>query len=131
MSTSLPRASHLGVPDEEFEQQKLAVWLDTHGLVWCHVPNGGHRHKATAGKMRAAGVKSGVPDVLIFDRCGDWRGVALELKRRKAPGVPNGRVSPEQKGWHANLAALGWLVLIAYGKDDAVQQLVSQGIGLP
>lgn len=128
------------VPTEEQEQRALATWLDLMRVTWCHVPNGGHRHAAVAGKLRAAGVKAGVPDVLIFDRleCQDGdrpdaalvdRGVALELKRSKAKGVATGRVSEEQSRWHAALLVRGWIVLVAYGANDAIAQLTALGIG--
>ena len=55
------------IPSEEHEQRALALWLDWHKILWCHVPNGGERSKAVAGKLKAAGVKAGVPDVLVFE----------------------------------------------------------------
>lgn len=56
------------IPSEEAEQRALAQWLDLHRILWCHVPNGGQRSKAVAGKLKAAGVKAGVPDVLVFNQ---------------------------------------------------------------
>lgn len=54
---------------EETIQQEVAAWLDLKlpkGWRWYHCPNGGHRLKSVAGKMKAAGVKPGVPDCVIL-----------------------------------------------------------------
>ncbi|GEM_PF-884515 len=60
----------------------------------CHIPNGEKRAKATAGKLKAMGVKAGAPDWLIV-----WRGRAyfIELK------APKGQVSEAQRNTHAAL----------------------------
>ena len=62
------------------------------------VPNGGHRKKAVAGKLKAEGVRKGVPDVLnltprnIVGR-GAYHGLVLEFK------VGRNRLSAEQEDW--------------------------------
>lgn len=143
------------IPSEEAEQRALAQWLDLHRILWCHVPNGGQRSKAVAGKLKAAGVKAGVPDCLVFDRparcAGDgpmcahppmWdvdqgegkhcsytlkkHGVAIELKR--ARGAPS-NVSEHQRAWVDALAKRGWLVVICYGASEAIALLESLGFG--
>lgn len=122
---------------EEAEQAALAAALDASGVLWCHVPNGGHRHKATAGRMKGQGVKAGVPDVLVFTpppAQPDARGIAVELKRSslrpKQPGaaIPT-CVSAAQRQWLADLEALGWVTIIAYGVDHAIAEL--QQLGVP
>ena len=53
-------------------------------LEWLHaVPNGGFRHAATAGRMKAEGVKGGVPDVSLPVPRGGYHGLYIEMK---APG---------------------------------------------
>ena len=66
-----------------------------------HVPNGGHRNKATAGRLKAAGVKAGVPDLLLLVPRGRYHGMACELK------MPGGRLSPSQRTWLEALNRLG------------------------
>lgn len=116
-------------PTEENEQRLLADWLDLAGVKWCHVPNGGARVKAVAGKLKAQGVKAGVPDVLIFDRPPSdpaCVGVAFELKRadpRKS------RVTVEQAAWLVELGCRGWATAVAYGADDAITKLRALGFG--
>lgn len=44
------------------------------------VPNGGHRHKAVAAKLKAEGVKAGVLDVFLDVARGGYHGLRVELK---------------------------------------------------
>lgn len=118
-------------PPEDVEQRKLAQWLDWNGVCWTHVPNGGQRHPAVAAKLKACGVKRGVPDVLIFDAaafgCVETPcGIAIELKR--ADGVQSD-VSLEQRQWLDMLSKRGWRVLVCFGADQAIDALKGLGIG--
>lgn len=110
-------------PLEDQEQQALATWLDLVVGVpgWFHVPNGGLRHKAVAGKLKAQGVKDGVPDVIITRRSKklvelDKVGVAIELKRQDARPSDT---RESQWGWINHLADQGWITYVARGWDDA------------
>lgn len=100
---------------EEHVQFVVARVLDAAGVLWCHVPNGQLRDPVVAGKLVAAGVKAGVPDVLIFDSFD--RNYALELKR------VGGRLSPDQARWIAELERRGWRVAVAHGTTEALAQL--------
>lgn len=77
------------------------------------IPNGGFRHKATAEKLKAEGVKKGVPDLYIPA----WR-LWVEMKR-----VKGSRLEKEQKDWHQYLNDLGDLVIIGYGWEDAMNKV--------
>ena len=102
---------------EEKEQIKLATYLDSKGYLWCHVPNGGHRRKIVAASLRRQGVKSGVPDVLIFAPIQ----AAIELKRKSG-----GSVSANQRKWLDALGNAGWDTYIARGADSAIGWLVEK-----
>ena len=75
---------------EEEEQITLFEWAATMtytypDLRWLyHVPNGGSRGKAEAGRFRAMGVKSGVPDVALDIPRGGCHGLRVEMKRPRA-----------------------------------------------
>ena len=101
---------------EEQEQVVLASWLDARGLLWCHVPNGGQRSKATGSRLKRMGVKAGVPDILIFGRLN----IAIELKR--ADGALSD-VSEAQEWWLEQLEARGWVTMVGYGATDAIAKL--------
>lgn len=120
-SASARRATvktRLSLPTEEQEQAEVCRYLDLIGADYCAVPNGGHRHKAVAVKLKKAGVKAGVPDILIFNRVADdpeCRGVAIEMKRLKG-----GQLSPHQKKWIERLSSLGWKCFVCHGAGEAV-----------
>src|SRR5690242_13034214 len=56
-----------------------------------HIPNGELRDKATAGKLKAMGVRAGVSDFLLPIPVRDVHGMWLELK------ATDGRLAPEQR----------------------------------
>lgn len=115
-----------GVANESWHQTALARYLDGAGLVWCHVPNGGRRGAREAAELKLAGVKAGVPDVLIFTPAVNApKGVALELKST------SGHLAPEQREWLSRLSGLGWATLVAYGYEDALAQLKALGYEVP
>ena len=77
------------------------------------VPNGGARDVRTGAKMKAEGVKRGVPDYLMPARNGAIHGLAVELKAK------GGKLAPEQREWLAALQSQGWRCVVAYGADEA------------
>lgn len=84
------------------------------GVVAFHVPSGGKRSRAEAGRFKAQGVVAGVPDVLIF---ANGSADGLELKTVK------GRLSDEQHEMHRRLSAAGVIVATAYGLNEALRHL--------
>ena len=88
------------VPTEAQEQMTLFSWAAMQSgkypelnLLY-HVPNGGSRHKAEAGRLRAEGVKAGVPDLCLPVARGQYHGLYIELKRQRG-----GRTSDHQSEW--------------------------------
>jgi hypothetical protein len=66
---------------EEQIQIEVAAWLDAtlpKDWRWYHPPNGGWRKLATAKRLKAQGVKPGVPDVVILRPVGSP--IYVELK---------------------------------------------------
>ena len=82
------------------------------------VPNGGHRSKATAGRLKAEGVKPGVPDLCLPVPRGGSHGLFVELKRRKGSTT-----SPEQREWLSRLAGQGYATVVAKGWDEAAESI--------
>ena len=105
---------------ESQEQQLLFEWAALSAGKWpelalmYHIPNGGSRSKAEAGRFKAEGVKSGVPDICLPAARGGYHGLYIELKR-----VKGGRVSPAQQGWIAALRDQGYCACVCKGWDDA------------
>lgn len=80
-----------------------------------HIPNGGYRNINTAKRLKAEGVKAGVPDICLPIAKGNYHGLYLELKTDK------GRLSKEQEIWLSDLKSEGYLAEVAYGFDEAVK----------
>ncbi len=81
--------------DEEQLQRSIASYLKIAApkAMWFAVPNGEHRSKATGGRLKAMGVRAGVPDLcFIVSR---WRVAFMELK------VAGGRMSKPQEAFAA------------------------------
>ena len=109
---------------EEAIHKAVIEWADRQAAtepaleLLFHVPNGGSRHIAEATKLKAMGVRAGIPDLLLLAAVARgpesaWKGLALELKS------PSGRLRDNQKWWIKRLRKQGWAVAVAYGFDEA------------
>lgn len=78
------------------------------------IPNGGHRHAAVAGKLKAEGVKRGVSDICIPIPSGGFHGAYIEMKVK-----PN-KVTPEQSAFLNFVSSQGYATRIAWSADDAL-----------
>lgn len=100
---------------EEDHQIALIQWADAltprhpELALLYHVPNGGYRSKRTGGRMKAAGLRRGVPDLCLACPRHGFHGLYLELKAGK------GRATPEQTWWIEQLRAQGYDAGIEYG----------------
>jgi hypothetical protein len=99
--------------------------LDDLGLDWFHPPNGGGRWRGEGGKLKAQGVKKGVPDIVILNAptAEGYRhhvGVVIELKR-----VSGGVVSGEQKKWLAIFRRQGFYSTVCRGQKE-VEAILAQ-----
>ena len=81
------------------------------------IPNGGARHIATATKLKAEGVKKGVPDLCLPVPCGEFHGLYIELKAK------GGRMTAEQERWLDDLARLGYFAVMCIGADSAIKTI--------
>lgn len=104
-------------PSEHEEQVRLVHWFKKQypdvGIF--AIPNGGHRNKVTAYKMKMEGQSKGVPDLFIPE----WQ-MFIEMKRQKG-----GRLSPEQKGWKQYLDSVGYRVEVCHGFEEAKQTIMA------
>lgn len=87
--------------------------------LFFHIPNGGMRSKATAGKLKAEGVRAGVPDYLLAVPRGPYAGLFLELKAKE------GRLSPAQKEMLEIFQIQGYKCSVVYGTTEAMDVLKS------
>lgn len=113
-------STRMECPEEEVEQTCLFRWaaysLGAHPeLKLLHaIPNGGKRSKSEAARMKAAGVKAGVPDMFLPVARGGSHGLYIELKR-----IKGGRVSAEQLAWMEELTREGYTCAACHGWEEA------------
>lgn len=106
--------------DEEHQHQvALFQWARLHErkmpelkLLFA-VPNGGLRNPAVAGKLKAEGVKAGVPDILLPVARKGYYGLAIEMKSR------TGRLGDDQKEWLRALEDVNWKTAVCYSEKEA------------
>jgi len=98
---------------EDDLQMAVARYLDYSKVLWCHVANERRTSIQSGDRLKKKGVKSGVPDCLIFNSKGNFIGLALELKVK-----PN-KTTSNQKHWLLELSILGWDCQVAYDFDEA------------
>lgn len=77
------------------------------------VPNGSDRHPAVAGKLRAEGVRPGVPDLVLAVSRNGYHGLYLEMK------TATGRPSKAQTEWIERLQAEGYRAVVCRGWQAA------------
>lgn len=111
--------------DHEHEEQvKLFQWAAANigkypELEYLYaVPNGGHRHKAVAGRLKAEGARAGVPDVALPVRRGRYSGLHIEMKWGK------NKTTTEQNKWLTFLATQGRWVAVCYSFEDAQKLII-------
>jgi len=85
-----------------------------------HVPNGGHRVKAVAVKLKGQGVKAGVPDLVLPMARGGYFGLYIEFKAMPPFDAP---VSPSQDAYLQALGDQGYLAIVCRGNIDAVEAI--------
>ena len=84
-----------------------------------HVPNGGHRHKGVALKLKAQGVKAGIPDLVLTMARGGYFGLYIEFKATVDPAP----VSSSQQACIRRLNDQGYLAVVCQGHFDAMECL--------
>ena len=103
------------IPTESAEQIAFVSWFESTfpTVLIFAIPNGGFRHKATAARLKAEGLRKGVPDLYVPK----WR-LWIEMKRTKG-----GSLSADQKNWRDYLIGIGDAWMCAKGAKDAISQV--------
>ena len=108
------------IPTEAQEQTTLFKWAALMARKWPelrllhHIPNGGSRNAIEAARLKAQGVKPGVPDIFLPCAKKGFYGLYIELKRQKG-----GRVSEEQKDMIDALRDESYKVAVCKGWEEA------------
>ena len=95
----------------------VAKYLDLKGLLWTHVANERRTSIQAGARLKRKGVKSGVPDVLIFNPNSYYNGIAIELKIK--PNKP----TPNQIKWLKDLNYKCWKTVVCYNLDEVINEI--------
>lgn len=117
--------SEIPAPTESEEQRTLFRWATLQSLkhpelaLMFHVPNEGKRSKVVGGRMKAEGLKSGVPDIFLPVPRGEYHGLFIEMKR-----IRGGAVTDCQKLWIHDLAHQGYKAVVCRGWQNAADEIL-------
>ncbi len=105
---------------EHLEQVAFMAWCDLQRRkypeleLFFAIANGGHRSVATAGKLKAEGVKAGIPDLHLPVSRGAYHSLFIEMKAGK------NRTSAAQDAMIAKLQQAGNYCAVCYGAQEAI-----------
>lgn len=124
-ASGLLPGSEAASPLEHNEQVDVFLWARQEDTRWPElellfaIPNGGHRYAAVAAKLKAEGVKAGVPDVCLPVARGGFHGLFIEMKRADR----SNHASPLQQRWIDALREQNFFVAVCYGAQPAINIL--------
>lgn len=118
---------------EHDEQVTLINWADSMplhgapadsiGAYLYAIPNGARVAMGTAKKLKAEGLRAGVPDLCLALPSADYHGLYIELKKQRqhydGMAAAARAVSPDQRVWHSRLERCGYRVEVCYGWEEA------------
>ena len=99
------------------ECDRRSVLRAEYGLIFA-IPNGGQRHPAVAAKLKAEGVRAGVPDLMLPVARQGYCGLFIELK------CNDNKPSEAQLDWIRNLRAEGYKCEVVWDSVDEVIGLI-------
>ena len=108
---------------EHQHQVTLFEWIDWYANVDDRlknafaVPNGGNRDARTGARLKAEGVKRGVPDLFLMWPAHGFGFLAIEMKSKK------GVMSTSQLEWVDRLQNAGGKVMICHSADEAISTI--------
>jgi len=101
---------HDGIAELEYATRLLFIAL------WCIADRRG-RMEDRPKRIKAEGVKAGVPDIFLPVSVGIWSGLFVEMKRTKG-----GRLTDEQRDFLNSLDP-HYIVAIAHGAQDVIDKI--------
>lgn len=112
------RSAYPPRPLEADEQEAVVQYCAYAGIDVIHIPNEGKRSAWYGAKLRAVGLKSGVPDLFIPAARKGFHGLFIEMKR-------DGKAKPTraQLEWNMKLNSAGYRAVICYGAAEAIRVL--------
>ena len=109
---------------EATEQILVMQWCELNECIYPelelmhHIPNGGKRDKAEAGRLKKQGVKAGVPDLHLPVPKGEYCGLYIEMK------LNGNKPTPKQKMWIKKLREQIHCVVVCDGFEEAKDTII-------
>ena len=131
IKTKREKDLHLPVASESVEQQCLFRWAQYESGKYpeldlmFHIPNGGKRNITTAVRLKAEGVKSGVPDINLPVARGEFHGLFIELKKQRG-----NKTTENQDAWLEALNKQGYMAIVCKGWEEASKAILNYLEGL-
>ena len=116
----------ISTPTEAQEQRDLFRWAAYQRGIYpelqlmYHIPNEGKRTTYTGARMKAEGLRPGVPDICLPVARGPYHALYIEMKRTK-----HARVSEAQQGWLAALTRAGNRAVVCHGWEAASHEILA------
>lgn len=88
------------------------------------IPNGGERNPVVAARMKAEGVRAGVPDLQLPKPVAPYHGLFIEMKKPAKGKSPAGKATDEQLKRIAELQEDGYAACVCEGYEEAANALV-------
>ncbi len=105
---------------EHDHQKAVFTWAMANREQWPElnllyaIPNEDKRSVERVRKLKAQGMRPGLPDLCLPTPRGDFHGLYIELKR------PGGKLRPNQELWLKALAGQGYMTAVCIGADEAI-----------
>jgi len=120
--TVKPRTKRNAQP-EAIEQAKVVAWAraneNNYPYLWMlhNSLNGVKLSKTQAGKAKASGMLSGVPDLFLPLPKNGHHGLYIEMKSEK------GRLTENQQWFLSNAESLGYKTAVCYSANEAIKRI--------
>jgi len=108
-------------PSESSIQQAYFQWVrikersDYRYEAIYAIPNAGLRTKQNGSRMKAEGMKAGIPDIFISVPISNYAGLYIELKKE------GGKLSQTQKSMLGLFNRLGYKTLVCYSLKELIE----------
>lgn len=99
---------------EHDEQVAVVEYCDLMGHPVYHIPNESKRSPAAAARLKAEGMRPGIPDLCIPVAKGEYHSLYIEMKS------PGGKPTAEQVAWIHRLRAEGMCAYVCAGAANAI-----------
>lgn len=112
------------IPTEHQEQCTVIQYCTVKKLLVFAIPNGAYlngtklQRAKQMNRLKAEGLKIGVPDLFLPMPRGQYHGLFIEMKRQKGSAT-----SAEQKAWAITLSSEGYKAVICKGAEEAIREI--------